>query len=413
MSYHIRSSTHVALVYIELKNPNYEYTLSIERNFDTTHLYDFFASNPFTIEQLNSVKVLNCCKKSMHLIDTLRKQTVLVTGGGGYIGSHTVKALQGVGYRVVVLDNLVYGHQDVVKNVLKAEMIEGEIGDRALLDQIFSTYEIAAVIHFAAYAYVGESTSNPAKYYANNVCGTLSLLQAMVSAGVNKLVFSSTCAIYGVPDSLPIAEADPKNPVNPYGRTKLIVEQMLDDFDSAYGLSSICFRYFNAAGADPAGELGEDHTPETHLIPLVLEAAANRRSAISIFGTDYPTADGTCVRDYIHVSDLARAHVLGLEHSLQGNPSQKINLSNGSGFSVRQVIETARAVTGRSIEVTEEARRAGDPPILIGSSEKALTLLGWEPHHPDLVDIITHAWQWHQKRHGVDQHFQEYLCSNV
>jgi len=335
--------------------------------------------------------------------DTSPKQTVLVTGGGGYIGSHTVKALQISGYRVVILDNLIYGHRDLVEKVLKVELIEGDIGDRALLDQIFSDHEIAAVVHFAAYAYVGESTSDPAKYYANNVCGTLTLLQAMVCAGIDKLVFSSTCAIYGIPNSLPIGEADPKDPVNPYGRTKLIVEQMLDDFDIAYGLSSICFRYFNAAGADPSGELGEDHAPETHLIPLVLEAAANQRSAISIFGTDYPTDDGTCVRDYIHVSDLARAHTLGLEHLLQGNPSQKINLSNGCGFSVRQVVETARAVTGRPIEVTEEARRAGDPPILIGSSEKALTLLGWQPCYPDLADIITHAWQWHQKRHGVNQ----------
>jgi UDP-glucose 4-epimerase len=345
--------------------------------------------------------------------DTSSKQTVLVTGGGGYIGSHTVKALQTSGYRVIILDNLIYGHRDLVEKVLKVELIEGDIGDRTLLDQIFSTYEIAAVIHFAAYAYVGESTSNPAKYYTNNVCGTLTLLQAMVGAGIDKLVFSSTCAIYGVPDRLPIAEAHPKDPINPYGRTKLIVEQMLDDFDSAYGLSSICFRYFNAAGADPSGELGEDHTPETHLIPLVLEAAANRRSAISIFGTDYPTADGTCVRDYIHVSDLARAHVLGLEHLLQSNPSQKINLSNGNGFSVSQVIETARAVTGCPIQVIEEARRAGDPPILIGSSQKALTLLGWEPRYPDLVDIITHAWQWHQKRHGTSQLAQEVLCSNA
>lgn len=338
----------------------------------------------------------------MQLLDESKTQTVLVTGGGGYIGSHTVKALQAAGYEVVILDNLVYGHRDLVKNVLKAKLFEGDIGDHALLDRLFSTYSVAAVVHFAAYAYVGESTTNPAKYYANNVRATLTLLEAMVDAGIKKLVFSSTCAIYGVPDTLPILEACDKRPVNPYGQTKLMVEQILDDFDRAYGLKSVCFRYFNAAGADPAGDLGEDHTPETHLIPLVLEAA-QKRKAVSIFGKDYPTADGTCIRDYIHVSDLADAHVLGLDHLLQGNSSQKINLSNGSGFSVRQVIETAKAVTGRPIKVVEAARRPGDPPALVGSSDKASALLGWQPRYPELVDIIDHAWQWYQKRHGSNQ----------
>ena len=347
----------------------------------------------------------------MQSLDVSHKQTVLVTGGGGYIGSHTVKALQKVGYNVVILDNLVYGHRDLVEQVLKAKLIEGDIGDRTLLDHIFSTYSISAVIHFAAYAYVGESTTNPAKYYANNVCATLTLLETMIKAGIDKLVFSSTCAIYGVPDKLPILETHSKNPVNPYGQTKLIVEKMLDDFDRAYSLRSVCFRYFNAAGADPAGDLGEDHTPETHLIPLVLDTAAQRRDAVSIFGTDYPTADGTCIRDYIHVSDLADAHVLGLDHLLQGRSSQKINLSNGSGFSVRQVIETARTVTNCPIKVIEEARRPGDPPALVGSSDKAIDLLGWQPRYPDLVDIIAHAWQWHQKRHGL-RHFEKDLASN-
>ncbi|EDX85890.1 UDP-glucose 4-epimerase [Synechococcus sp. PCC 7335] len=335
----------------------------------------------------------------MQLLEESKTQTVLVTGGGGYIGSHTVKALQAAGYEVVILDNLIYGHRDLVKNVLKTKLIEGDIGDRALLEQLFSTYSVAAVVHFAAYAYVGESATNPAKYYANNVCATLTLLEAMVEAGIDKLVFSSTCAIYGVPDTLPILETHDKRPVNPYGKTKLMVEQILDDFDRAYGLKSVCFRYFNAAGADPSGDLGEDHMPETHLIPLVL-AAAQKRDSVSIFGKDYPTADGTCIRDYIHVSDLADAHVLGLDHLLQGNSSQKINLSNGSGFSVRQVIETAKAVTGRPIEVVEEARRPGDPPALVGNSDKAATLLGWQPRYPELVDIIDHAWQWHQKRHS-------------
>nr|WP_228024814.1 UDP-glucose 4-epimerase GalE [cf. Phormidesmis sp. LEGE 11477] len=339
----------------------------------------------------------------------MKAKTVLVTGGGGYIGSHTVKALQAAGYEAVILDNLVYGHRDLVENVLTAELVEGDIGDRALLDRLFSTYSIAAVIHFAAYAYVGESTANPIKYYANNVCATLTLLEAMIHAGINKLVFSSTCAIYGVPETLPILETHPKQPVNPYGQTKLMVEQILDDFDRAYGLRSVCFRYFNAAGADPVAQLGEDHTPETHLIPLVLEAAAQQRDAVSIFGTNYPTADGTCIRDYIHVSDLADAHVLGLDYLLQGNASQKVNLSNGNGFSVRQVIETAKAVTGCPIKVLEEARRAGDPPALIGSSDKAVSLLGWQPRYPELVDIITHAWRWHQKRHGWQRSDSKFL----
>ena len=328
------------------------------------------------------------------------KPVVLVTGGGGYIGSHTVKALQAAGYRPVILDNMVYGHRDLVETVLKAELVEGDIGDRECLDRLFSTYPVAAVIHFAAYAYVGESTVNPAKYYGNNVGGTLTLIEAMVAAGVTQLVFSSTCAIYGIPDSLPILETHPKNPVNPYGRSKLMVEQMLDDFDRAYGLKSVCFRYFNAAGADPSGELGEDHDPEPHLIPLVLQAAAKRRKAISILGTDYPTADGTCIRDYVHVSDLARAHVLGLAYLLEGGDSQKINLSNGNGFSVREVIKTAETVTGCSISILEEDRRAGDPPALVGNSHKAFELIGWQPQYPDLADIISHAWQWHQTRHG-------------
>ncbi len=332
--------------------------------------------------------------------NTSGEQVVIVTGGGGYIGSHTVKALQAAGYRPVILDNMVYGHADLIEGVLKAEFVEGDICDRKCLDRLFSTYSVAAVIHFAAYAYVGESTVNPAKYYDNNVRGTLTLIEAMVAADVKRLVFSSTCAIYGIPDSLPILETHPKNPVNPYGRSKLMVEQMLDDFDRAYDLKSVCFRYFNAAGADPMGELGEDHDPEPHLIPLVLSTAAKRRKAISIFGTDYPTADGTCIRDYVHVSDLARAHVLGLAYLLQGGTSQKINLSNGNGFSVREVIKTAKTVTGRSISILEEARRAGDPPALVGNSDKAFKLIGWQPQYPGLADIISHAWQWHQTRHG-------------
>lgn len=328
------------------------------------------------------------------------KPTILVAGGAGYIGSHAVLALQQAGYKVIVLDNLVYGHRDVVETVLQVELIEGDLNDRALLDQLFAQHEIAAVMHFAAYAYVGESVTEPAKYYRNNVVATLTLLEAMVAANVKTFVFSSTCATYGMPKTVPIPEDHPQAPINPYGATKLMVERILADFDVAYGLKSVCFRYFNAAGADPQQRLGEDHIPETHLIPLVLQAALGKRESISVFGTDYPTPDGTCVRDYIHVTDLATAHVLGLEYLLKGGNSEAFNLGNGSGFSVKQVIDAAREVTGREIKVVELERRPGDPPALIGSSEKARTMIGWQPQYTDLREIISHAWNWHQKRHG-------------
>lgn len=329
--------------------------------------------------------------------------TVLVTGGAGYIGSHTVKALQAVGYEVIVFDNLVYGHRDIVENVLGAKLIVGDIKDRILLNKVFATYPIEAVIHFAAYAYVGESVLKPAKYYMNNVMGTLNLLEAMRSASIKKIVFSSTCATYGVPTVVPVPEDHPQNPINPYGKSKLMVEELLKDFDHAYDLKSVCFRYFNAAGADPEGLLGEDHSPETHLIPLVLQTALEIRKSISIFGTDYPTNDGTCIRDYIHVTDLAQAHVLGLQYLLQGNNSQVFNLGNGNGFSVRQIIEAAREITGRAIKVVECDRRVGDPPVLVGGSKKARDILNWQPQYADIKQIITHAWQWHQKRHQTPQ----------
>jgi len=328
------------------------------------------------------------------------KPTILVTGGAGYIGSHAVLALQRAGYPVVVLDNLVYGHRDIVDNVLQVELVEGDTNDRALLDRLFATHPIAAVMHFAAYAYVGESVTVPDKYYRNNFTGTLTLLEAMLAASVKTFVFSSTCATYGVPQVIPIPEDHPQNPINPYGASKLMVERVLGDFDVAYDLKSVCFRYFNAAGADPSGLLGEDHAPETHLIPLLLLAALGQRESISIFGTDYPTEDGTCIRDYIHVNDLASAHVLGIEYLLKGGNSQVFNLGNGSGFSVREVIETARSVTGREIKTVECDRRAGDPPVLVGSSDKARNILGWRPQYPNLSEIVAHAWQWHQKRHG-------------
>lgn len=328
------------------------------------------------------------------------KPTILVTGGAGYIGSHAVLALKRAGYQVVILDNLVYGHRDIVEEVLKVELIEGDTSDRELLKNLFATHDIAAVMHFSAYAYVGESVTNPAKYYRNNVSGTLSLLEAMVEASVNKLVFSSTCATYGMPEKIPLTEEHPQNPINPYGATKLMVERMLADFDTAYGLKSVSFRYFNAAGADPSGMLGEDHDPETHLIPLVLHTALGKRDTIYIFGTDYPTPDGSCVRDYIHVNDLASAHILGLEYLLEGGKTEFLNLGNGSGFSVKEVIATAEKVVGQEINKEVSDRRPGDPPMLVGSSEKARKILGWNPEFSELKDIISHAWQWHQKRHG-------------
>lgn len=325
--------------------------------------------------------------------------TILVTGGAGYIGSHAVLALQDAGYEVVILDNLVYGHRELVETVLKVELIEGDIGNRELLDQIFKSREFTAVMHFAAYAYVGESVSKPAKYYRNNVVGTLTLLEAMCDAGIKNFVFSSTCATYGVPEQIPVVENQRQQPINPYGMTKLMVEHILNDFDQAYGLRSVRFRYFNAAGADPQGRLGEDHFPETHILPLVLLTAMGKRESISIFGTDYDTPDGTCIRDYIHVTDLAQAHVLGLEYLLKGGSTEVFNLGNGQGFSIKEVIEAARVVTGRPIAVTLADRRPGDPPVLVGSGKKAQQILEWEPKYADLKTILAHAWQWHQKRH--------------
>ncbi len=327
------------------------------------------------------------------------ERTILVTGGAGYIGSHAVKALQEQGFQVVILDNLVYGHEDLAAVNLPAKLVVGDISDRNFLDRLFSSTNIAAVMHFAAFAYVGESVTDPAKYYWNNVVGTLTLLDAMREHGITNFVFSSTCATYGVPESIPIAEDHPQRPINPYGAGKLTVERILQDYDMAYGLKSVIFRYFNAAGADPSGTLGEDHQPETHLIPLVLQAAAGKRAAVSIFGTDYDTPDGTCIRDYIHVTDLAQAHVLGLQHLLEHQTSQIFNLGNGSGFSVREVIDTAKAVTGKEVPFEECPRRAGDPDVLIGSSDKARQILGWDPKYADLTTIVTHAWNWHQRRH--------------
>jgi UDP-glucose 4-epimerase len=326
-------------------------------------------------------------------------RVILVTGGAGYIGAHAVKALEDRGFQVIVLDNLVYGHRELVDANLKAKLVVGDISDRNFLDQLFSTTKIDAVMHFAAFAYVGESVTDPAKYYQNNVVGTLTLLDAMRHNGVTNFVFSSTCATYGNPQSIPITEDHPQLPINPYGAGKFAVERILQDYDPAYGMKSVIFRYFNASGADPDGLFGEDHNPETHLIPLVLQTAAGKRASVSVFGTDYETPDGTCIRDYIHVTDLAQAHVLGLEYLLEHQASQIFNLGNGSGFSVKQVIDTAKEVTGKDISIEECPRRAGDPAILIGSSDKARKILGWKPQYADLTTIIKHAWNWHQHRH--------------
>lgn len=317
---------------------------------------------------------------------------ILVTGGAGYIGSHVVKELHRLGYSVVVFDNLSTGHREFVRG----EFICGDLCDTRLLAAVFSRGSFDAVMHFAAHAYVDESVRDPSKYYRNNVANTLNLLEQARTASVDRFIFSSSCATYGRPQGIPISEEDPQNPINPYGWSKLMVEQLLRDFDEAYHTKFVVFRYFNAAGADPELDIGEWHDPETHLVPLVLDAAVGRAKNIQINGTDYATTDGTCIRDYIHVSDIARAHVLGLEYLLGGNKSVSFNLGNGKGFSVRQVIDIASSVAGSRIEVVLGPRRPGDPPVLVGSSEKARAVLGWTPQFPDLRTIVETAWGWHQ-----------------
>lgn len=317
---------------------------------------------------------------------------ILVTGGAGYIGSHACKALAQEGYTPVSYDNLVYGHRWAVR---WGPLEEGDIADRARLDAVIQRYRPAAVMHFAAYAYVGESVQNPGKYYRNNVAGTLTLLEALRDHGIDKLIFSSTCATYGVPEQTPIDEQHPQRPINPYGASKFMIERMLADFDTAHGLKSIVLRYFNAAGADPEARIGEAHDPETHLIPLVLDAAAGRRPAIIIHGDDYATPDGTCIRDYIHVTDLARAHVLALQALEQGAETTAYNLGNGQGFSVHEVIEQAKRVTGKPIPVEIGPRRPGDPPRLVGDASRIRSALGWQPEYAGLDSILATAWRWH------------------
>jgi UDP-glucose 4-epimerase len=316
---------------------------------------------------------------------------VLVVGGAGYIGSHMVKQLALAGNDVITLDNLSYGYRDAVKY---GEFIEGDLGDSSILDAIFQPGDIDAVMHFAGFIQVGESVIKPSMYYHNNVLNTHTLLDAMLRHHVKNFIFSSTAAIFGEPEYTPIDESHNKQPINPYGHSKLMIEQMLDDYDKAYGLRATCLRYFNAAGADPDGELGERHIPETHLIPLILQAASGRREDIKVFGDDYATDDGTCVRDYIHINDLCDAHSLALNQMIALDKSARYNLGNGKGFSVKQVIDVAKQVSGNDFKVTIEPRRSGDPAILVADASLANQQLNWQPKFARLEDIVKTAWDW-------------------
>ena len=319
---------------------------------------------------------------------------LLVLGGAGYIGSHTALELIKKGHEVIVVDNLVTGYEKAVPD--KAVFYQGDIRNLEFLDNLFKKEKIDAVIHFAAYSLVGESVTNPLKYYDNNLYGTKVLLEAMIKNNVNKIVFSSTAATYGEPENIPILESDRTCPTNPYGETKLAMEKMFHWASKAHGLNYVSLRYFNACGADATGQIGEAHIPESHLIPLVLQVPNGKRESVSIYGTDYDTPDGTCIRDYIHVTDLAMAHILAVEYLARGGESDIFNLGNGVGYSVREVIETARSVTGHPIPATEVPRRAGDPARLVASGEKAKKILGWEPKIKKLDDIIASAWKWHK-----------------
>lgn len=320
---------------------------------------------------------------------------ILVVGGAGYIGSHMVKGLLDHGHEVLTFDDLSTGHRDAV---LGGAFEQGSLADTVRLDELFRRLRFDAVMHFASFIQVGESVRAPGKYYRNNVANTLNLLDAMVRHDVRRFVFSSSAAVYGEPERVPIDESHPKRPVNPYGRTKWMVEQALEDYDKAHGLRSVSLRYFNAAGADPSGTLGERHEPETHLIPLVLQAASGRRAQVEVFGRDYPTADGTCVRDYIHVTDLCEAHLLALNHMIRSDASAAFNLGNGRGFSVQQVIDAARAVTGKKLNVVDRPRRDGDAAVLVADATLARRVLGWQPEYADLETILRHGWQWEMSR---------------
>ena len=327
--------------------------------------------------------------------ETQMSKTILVTGGAGYIGSHASKALARAGYRPVAYDSLIHGHREAVR---WGPLVEADLADAERLVDTLKRFEVAAVLHFAAFAYVGESVEQPGLYFRNNVVNSLTLLEAMRTCAVRHIVFSSTCATYGTPDRVPILESAPQRPVNPYGESKLMVERMLHWYGAAHGFTHAALRYFNAAGADPEGEIGEEHEPETHLIPLVLQAVAGQRAQIDILGTDYPTPDGTAVRDYIHVQDLAEAHVRALQLLLRGGLSITVNLGTGTGHSVREVIAAAERVTGRRVPRREAARRPGDPAVLVADASRAGELLGWRPQLSDLDTILKTAWAWHSRR---------------
>lgn len=334
----------------------------------------------------------------------MAKQCVLVTGGAGYIGSHTVRLLSKEGYQVVILDNLVYGHRAAVVDE-GVELVEGAVGDRELLQGLFEKHQFVGVIHFAAYAYVGESVTDPLKYYRNNTAEPLTLLEVMAENNCHSFVFSSTCATYGEPEKLPLSEDHPQKPVSPYGKSKLMVEWILDDCDTAWNLKSAALRYFNASGCSSDGLIGEDHNPETHLIPLVLQAIKGEIPALTVFGTDYPTPDGTCIRDYIHVEDLASAHLSALKYLVNGGESIRCNLGTGVGISVKEIIDKAEEVTGKKVPVTYGERRAGDPAQLVADPQMAKDVLAWEATQKDAKSMIETAWKWMSAPHGG--HFPE------
>lgn len=323
---------------------------------------------------------------------------ILVVGGAGYIGSHMVKLLHRAGCEVTVFDNLATGYQDAV---VGGHFVLGDLADRDQLANLFKVYRFDGVMHFASYIQVGESIRDPRRYYRNNLSNTQNLLDVMCDHGLYYFIFSSTAAIFGEPQQIPMPETHPKHPISPYGRSKWMVEQMLTDYDTAYGLKYVCLRYFNAAGADPEGEIGERHDPETHLIPLILQAVSGRRPSVTVFGSDYDTPDGTCIRDYIHVNDLCDVHALALQRLWQEKRSTVYNLGNGDGFSVQQVIDTASQVTGLSVPVTYGDRRSGDPARLVADATQAQQELGWRPRYSELATIIEHAWRWECKQAGL------------